>query len=465
LILFWIDDGLIKMSVEDKEKGDVSPDEVRKRILDMVDEYHAASKKVLPPSKVPASGKLFDSAELKNLVEASLEGWWTDGKWCARLEDQLKEHLGVKFALLVNSGSSANLLAFKALTSVKLKERRIMPGDEVITVAAGFPTTVNPIIDCGAIPVFVDIDVPTYNANVEQVEKAITPKTKAVFLAHTLGNPFNLEKIGALCEEHGLWLIEDNCDALGSKYGGKYTGTFSDISTSSFYPAHHITTAEGGAVFTDDPLLNRIMRSIRDWGRDCWCGTGQDNACGKRFSWQLGKLPFGYDHKFTFSEIGYNLKMTDLQAAIGVAQMDKLDGFTRTRDVNFRYLMEKMQKFDKFFILPENETGSEPSWFGFILSIREGTIERTELMQYLNDNGVGTRLLFGGNLTKQPYFVDYDIEYRQVGDLKNTDFVMENSFWVGLCQLLTKEHIDYMVGVFEKFLSDKSGKADDDGKV
>jgi len=427
-------------------------EDVKNKILELVKEYYYKTYKKLPYNKVPVSGKVYDEKELQNIVEAALEGWWTEGKWCSIFEEKLKNFLNIDFALLINSGSSANFIAIKTLTSIKLGDRRIRPNDEVITVAAGFPTTVNPIIEIGATPVFVDVELGTYNAIVEQIQEVVSSKTKAIFLAHTLGNPFDVKAIKEICEDYNLWLIEDNCDALGSKYNGQYTGTFGDLATLSFYPAHHITTAEGGAVLTNDPQLYQIARSIRDWGRDCWCPTGKDNTCGRRFSWQLGKLPYGYDHKYIYSEIGYNLKMTDLQAAIGVAQMDKLEYFTKKRKENFKYLYSKMKEFGDYFILPKATKNSDPSWFGFLLTIKDNKINRTKFMLYLNDNGIGTRLLFGGNLTKQPYFIDYDIKYRQVGDLKNTDVVMNNTFWIGVYPALGKEHLDYVYEVFKKYL-------------
>jgi len=426
---------------------------VKKEILKLVEKYYKLTKKDLPFNKVPASGKVYDEKELQNIVEAALEGWWTEGRWCNLLEEKLKDFLKINYVLLVNSGSSANLIALKTLTSIKLKDRRIKPGDEVITVAAGFPTTVNPIIEIGAIPVFVDINLETYNAIVEEIERAINSKTKAIVLAHTLGNPFDLKEIKDLCEKHDLWLIEDNCDSLGSKYNEKYTGTFGDLATLSFYPAHHITTAEGGAVLTNNCELYKIARSIRDWGRDCWCPTGKDNTCRKRFEWKLGKLPYGYDHKYIYSEIGYNLKMTDLQAAIGVAQVDKLKFFIEKRKKNFNYLYSKLKEFEEYFILPKATKNSEPSWFGFPLTIRDKNVDRKDLLMYLNRNGIGTRLLFGGNLTKQPYFIDYEIPYKIVSELKNTDIVMENTFWLGIYPALDEKHFDYVYTKIKEYLS------------
>ena len=327
-------------------------------------------------------------------------------------------------------------------------------GDEIITLAAGFPTTINPIMQNGCVPVFVDVEIGTYNIDIEQLKKAISSKTKAVILAHTLGNPFNINAVKRICEDHGLWLIEDNCDALGSKYNGRYTGTFGDLSTLSFYPAHHITTAEGGAVITNNPQLANIVRSLRDWGRHCWCATGKDNSCKKRFEWQLGALPHGYDHKYIYGEIGYNLKISDLHSAIGVAQMDKLPGFIAKRKENFAYLYSKFKEFEEYFILPKATKNSEPSWFGFLLSIRNSKLDREELLRYLAGHKVGTRLLFGGNLIRQPYIAENDtLEYRVVGDLKNTDKIMKNTFWLGVYPEITLEKIDKMHKLIGDFLS------------
>lgn len=427
-------------------------EEIKNQILELVKKYYDETKTDLPLNKVPVSGKVYDEKELQNLVEASLEGWWTEGKYSTLFEEKLKQFLGVKYAILVNSGSSANLVAIKTLTSIKLKDRRLKQGDEIITVAAGFPTTVNPILEIGAVPVFVDVDLETYDANIEQIKKAINPKTKAIILAHTLGNPFNLNEIKKLCDEHNLWLIEDNCDALGSKYNNQYTGTFGDISTISFYPAHHITTAEGGVVLTNNAWLNKIAKSIRDWGRDCWCPTGKDNTCGKRFAWKLGDLPFGYDHKYIYSETGFNLKMTDLQASIGCAQIEKLEHFIEKRKSNFTYLYNKLKEFEDKLILPKATENSDPSWFGFIITIKDKSIDRTEFLKYLNEKGVATRLLFAGNITKQPYFINNEIEYKQIGDLKNTDIVMNNSFWIGIYPNLSEKHLDYVYEIFKGYL-------------
>lgn len=424
------------------------------KILDMIKEYYEDNKKELPRDKVLVSGKVYDSEELKNIVKCALEGWWTEGRWNEEFENGLKEYLGVKCVITVNSGSSANLVALKALTSVKLKDKRIKRGDEVITISCTFPTTLNPIIEIGAVPVFVDVGIGTYNAKINEIEKAIGEKTKAIFLPHTLGNPFDIGKVKELCKKHNLWLIEDNCDALGSKYKGKFTGTFGDFATLSFYPAHQITTAEGGAVLTNNPELYKIAKSMRDWGRDCWCRTGKENSCGKRFSWELGELPYGYDHKYIYSEIGYNLKMTDLQAAIGVAQLDKLDGFIEKRKENFRYLMHRLKAFWDYFIFPIEEKDSESCWFGFPLTIKNNKINREEFLKFLNERGVATRLLFAGNITKQPYFLDYGIKHRKVSELKNSDIVMKNTFWIGVYPGLEKEHIDFIYETFEEYIMD-----------
>ncbi|MDD5181721.1 MAG: lipopolysaccharide biosynthesis protein RfbH [Candidatus Nanoarchaeia archaeon] len=427
-------------------------DKLKKEIFEKVKEYYKSylSKK---PEGVPVSGKKFDEKEVISIVDAALDGWWTEGRVTEAFEKKLNAFLGTKHTLVVNSGSSANLLAFAALTSAKLKERRIKPGDEVITVAAGFPTTINPIILYGCVPVFCDVDLETYNINIEQFKKAISPKTKAVFLAHTLGNPFNLEEIKKACQKHNLWLIEDACDALGAKYKGKPVGTFGDIATFSFYPAHQITMGEGGAIVTDNALLARILKSLKDWGRDCFCKTGQDNACGKRFSWQLGNLPYGYDHKYTYSEMGYNLKNTDLNVAIGLAQMDKLDDFVKARKRNFEMLSQKMKKYSDYFMLPKPTKDSEPSWFGFLMTLTDKCrFTRRDLLEYLDKNRIGTRLLFGGNITKQPYFVDNNIKYRVVGDFTNSNRIMNDSFWIGVCPAISEKDIDYVIAKIGAFI-------------
>jgi CDP-6-deoxy-D-xylo-4-hexulose-3-dehydrase len=382
------------------------------------------------------------SLELKNMVEASLDGWLTTGRFNEQFEKKLASFLGIKCLLTVNSGSSANLIAFSTLTSPKLKERAIQKGDEVITVAAGFPTTVNPIIQFGAIPIFIDVKIPTYNIDESLVEEAITNKTKAIMLAHTLGNPFNLKKIKEICDKYNLWLIEDSCDALGSKFNNQNVGTFGDLATLSFYPAHHITMGEGGAVFTNSKKLERIAESFRDWGRDCYCEPGKDNTCNKRFDWQLGDLPFGYDHKYTYSHLGYNMKITDMQAACGLAQLESLEKFIKKRKENFDFLCKNLKDLEEFLILPEPEKNSEPSWFGFPLSLKKNNqYNRNDLIKYLDANKIGTRLLFSGNLTKQPYMKN--INFKVHGNLTNTDFIMENTFWIGLYPGLSIKHLEY----------------------
>ena len=402
-------------------------------------------------SAVPPSGKLLDSEELRLMVEASLDGWLTAGRFNNEFEKRLASYLGVKHVMTVNSGSSANLVAFSALTSPRLGDRAIRPGDEVIGVAAGFPTTVNPIIQFGAVPVFVDIDIPTYNIDPEKIEAAISPRTKAIMLAHTLGNPFNLGVVTALCRKHGLWLIEDCCDALGSTYDGRKVGTFGDIGTLSFYPAHHITMGEGGAVFTNNDQLRTIAESFRDWGRDCYCGPGKDNTCGKRFCQRLGTLPAGYDHKYTYSHLGYNLKITDMQAACGLAQLAKVERFVRKRRENFAWLYERLKPCEEFLILPEATPGSDPSWFGFPITLRENApIERTELLTYLDQEKVGTRLLFAGNLTRQPYMQGRN--YRVSGELTQSDVVMNRTFWIGVQPALGLQQMDWAATCIERYL-------------
>ena len=428
--------------------------QIRQQIAQLVDEY-AAIKYIPKPfvpgtTVVPPSGKVLDAAELKSMVEASLDGWLTTGRFNEAFEKRLAEYLGVKFLITTNSGSSANLLAFTTLTSPKLGDRAIKPGDEVIGVAAGFPTTVNPILQFGAVPVFVDIDLASHNIDAEKIEAAISPKTKAIMLAHSLGNPFNIKVVMEICRKHGLWLIEDNCDALGSRYNGQLTGTFGDIGTLSFYPAHHITMGEGGAVFTNNHELKLIAESFRDWGRDCYCAPGKDNTCGKRFCWKLGDLPEGYDHKYTYSHLGYNLKITDMQAAYGLAQMDKLDSFVQARKDNFAYLRNRLSSCEEFLILPEATPNSDPSWFGFLMTIRpESDVRRVDLIDYLDQNKIGTRLLFAGNLTRQPYMLGRN--FRISGDLTNTDLVMNNSFWVGVYPGLTEEMLSFIADKIESF--------------
>lgn len=433
---------------------------LREQITDLVDQYAAIAQKPMPfvpgISVVPPSGKLIDAEELKLMVEASLDGWLTTGRFNEQFETGLAEFLGVKYLITVNSGSSANLVAFNALTSPKLGERAIKQGDEVIGVAAGFPTTVNPIIQFGAVPVFVDVELGTYNIDASKVEAAITSKTKAIMLAHTLGNPYNLDLITALCKKHNLWLVEDCCDALGSTYRGQLVGTFGDIGTLSFYPAHHITMGEGGAVFTNNPELKAIAESFRDWGRDCYCPPGKDNTCGKRFCWKLGDLPEGYDHKYTYSHLGYNLKITDMQAACGLAQLRKAPRFIEQRKQNFAFILEGLSDCEEFLILPQATKHSEPSWFGFPITLRENTpVSRVDLLTYLDQNKVGTRLLFAGNLTRQPYMNGKN--YRVSGHLTNTDFVMKNTFWIGVQPSLTRQMTDFSIAKIKSFLGVKFG--------
>ena len=431
------------------------PLEIRQQIAKLVDEYAAikyepkafeAGKTIIPPS-----GKVLDAAELKNMVDASLDGWLTTGRFNEAFEKRLAEYLGVKFLITTNSGSSANLLAFTALTSPRLGARAIKPGDEVIGVAAGFPTTVNPILQFGAVPVFVDIELTTHNIDASKIEAAISPKTKAIMLAHSLGNPFNIKVVKEICQKYNLWLVEDNCDALGSRYEGKLTGTFGDIGTLSFYPAHHITMGEGGAVFTNNPELKLIAESFRDWGRDCYCAPGKDNTCGKRFCWKLGTLPEGYDHKYTYAHLGYNLKITDMQAACALAQMDKLDSFVQARKDNYAYLSNRLSSCEEFLILPEATPNSDPSWFGFLMTIRpKANINRVDLLNYLDQNKIGTRLLFAGNLTRQPYMIGRN--YRISGELTNTDKVMNDSFWIGVYPGLTEQMLDFAATKIETYL-------------
>ncbi|CAG2148868.1 lipopolysaccharide biosynthesis protein RfbH [Cupriavidus numazuensis] len=431
-----------------------SPDAIRREIADLVQQYadivYAPTPFIPGETPVPVSGKVIGAAELKNMVDASLDGWLTTGRFNAMFEERLARYIGVKHLITVNSGSSANLVAFSTLTSPKLGERAIRQGDEVIGVAAGFPTTVNPIIQFGAVPVFVDVDLATHNIDAGKIEAAISPKTKAIMLAHSLGNPFNLEVITALCKKYGLWLIEDCCDALGATYRGQMVGTFGDIGTLSFYPAHHITMGEGGAVFTNSAELKQIAESFRDWGRDCYCPPGKDNTCNKRFCWKLGDLPEGYDHKYTYSHLGYNLKISDMQAACALAQLDRLDDFIASRRANFDYLRERLKSCEEFLHLPEATPGSNPSWFGFPLVLKDSAnTRRVDLLSYLDQNKIGTRLLFAGNLTRQPYMAGRN--YRVSGELVNTDIVMNQTFWLGVYPGLSTEHLDFIVTKLETF--------------
>ncbi len=425
-------------------------EEILKAVADYCDAYHNQKPPFEPGQRISYASRVYDSAEMVNLVDSALEFWLTAGRYTDKFEKGLADYLGVKYCALVNSGSSANLLAFMTLTSPLLGERAVKPGDEVITVAAGFPTTVTPMIQYGAVPVFVDVTIPQYNIDVAALEQAVSGKTKAVMLAHTLGNPFDIKAVKALCDKYGLWLIEDNCDALGSRYTleGRegFTGTFGDLGTSSFYPPHHMTMGEGGAVYTDNPLLSKIMRSMRDWGRDCVCASGQDNLCGHRFDRQYGELPFGYDHKYVYSHFGYNLKATDLQAAVGCAQLEKFPGFVEKRRHNFDRLRAALEGAAGKLILPEPCENSRPSWFGFLLTCAEG-VDRKKVVPYIEAHGVQTRMLFAGNLTKHPCFDEMrkaGSGYRIAGELTNTDRIMNDTFWVGVYPGMTDEMIDYM---------------------
>ena len=432
-----------------------TPESLRGQIAALVQQFadltYAPKPFVPGESPVPVSGKVIGAKELQLMVEASLDGWLTTGRFNAEFEVRLAKYLGVQHLITVNSGSSANLVAFSTLTSPRLGDRAIKPGDEVIGVAAGFPTTVNPILQFGAVPVFVDVDLATHNIDASLIEAAISPKTKAIMLAHSLGNPFNLDVVTALCKKHGLWLVEDCCDALGATYDGKLVGTFGDIGTLSFYPAHHITMGEGGAVFTNSAELKLIAESFRDWGRDCYCPPGKDNTCNKRFCWKLGQLPEGYDHKYTYSHLGYNLKISDMQAACALAQLDRLDEFIATRRANFTYLKARLQSCSEFLHLPEAAAKSNPSWFGFPLIVKaDSGVKRSDLINYLDQNKIATRLLFAGNLTKQPYMIGR--KFRVSGALTNTDVVMNQTFWLGTFPGLTEAHLDYIAEKLETFL-------------
>ncbi|MEG9437692.1 lipopolysaccharide biosynthesis protein RfbH [Edaphobacter sp. HDX4] len=431
---------------------------LREQIRELVTQYHAEAfpkgEFVGGNTAVPVSGKVFDAEDIQHAVDASLDFWLTTGRFADQFEREFARMMGVRDARLVNSGSSANLVALSALTSPSLGDRALKPGDEVITVAAGFPTTVNPAIQNNLTPVFVDVQLDTYDIDCSQLESAVSEKTRAVMIAHTLGNPFDLDAVTAFCKKHDLWLVEDCCDAVGATYRGRGVGTFGDISTVSFYPAHHITTGEGGAVMTQKPALTKLIESFRDWGRDCWCAPGKDNTCGKRFEWELGELPCGYDHKYIYSHIGYNLKLSDMQAAVGVSQLKKLPGFIAARRENFKRLYEGLSPLQEFFSLPKATPGSDPSWFGFPIAVKpEGGLKRDQVIRALDQRKIGTRLLFAGNLLRQPAYLN--AKYRKIGDLPNTDYVMNNVFWIGVYPGLTEEMIDFIIQSFHEIADDR----------
>ncbi|KPQ39979.1 MAG: CDP-6-deoxy-D-xylo-4-hexulose-3-dehydrase RfbH [Phormidium sp. OSCR] len=432
----------------------VNNQNLRAEILSLVKKFHErefSNPEFIPgQTPIPVSGKVFDAEELSYLVDASLDFWLTTGRYAEQFEREFADFFSLRHALLCNSGSSANLLALSALTSPELGERRLKPGDEIITVAAGFPTTINPAIQNQLVPVFLDIELGTYNVDVSQLEEAISERTKGIILAHTLGNPFNLEAVKKIADKYQLWLIEDNCDALGSQYNQQLTGTFGDLSTLSFYPAHHITMGEGGCVLTNSAKLKVLVESFRDWGRSCWCPPGQDNTCGKRFGWQLGELPPGYDHKYIYSHVGYNLKLTDMQAAVGLAQLKKLPSFITARKQNWHHLRQGLHDLQDLFVLPEATQNSNPSWFGFPISVRNtAPFSRRDLISHLEHRRIATRLLFGGNILRQPAYTD--LNYRIVGELKNTDFVMNQTFWIGVYPGLNSQMLDYVVESFYDF--------------
>ena len=436
--------------------------DLRREILRLVEEYHDAAFPAKPfvPGETPVlvSGRVFDADDIRHLVDSSLDFWLTTGRYAHQFEVEFARTLGVRHAVLCNSGSSANLLAVSALTSETLGDDRLTPGDEVITLAAGFPTTINPILQNRLVPVFVDVRLGTYDASTQALERAIGPRTGAIMLPHTLGNPFDVDGVSELCKRHNLWLIEDNCDAVGSTYRGKMTGSFGDIATVSFYPAHHITMGEGGCVLTGEPRLKTLIESFRDWGRDCWCATGKDNTCGKRFDWQLGELPQGYDHKYIYSHIGYNLKVTDMQAAVGVAQLKKLPAFIERRKHNWRQLSLGLQHLEEFLVLPRATASSDPSWFGFPLTVRPGApFSRSELVHCLESGRIGTRLLFGGNLVRQPAY--RDVTYRISGTLENTDTVMRDTFWIGVYPGITDVMSAYVVDRIDTFVRERAAVA------
>ncbi|KQN16778.1 lipopolysaccharide biosynthesis protein RfbH [Sphingomonas sp. Leaf30] len=440
------------------QAADCDEPQLRQTILDLVGQYarafHAPKPFVRGESPVPVSGKVYGEADMRSLVDSALDFWLTTGRFNETFEAKLAARLGVKHALTTNSGSSANLLALSTLTSHYLRSDALKPGDEVITVATGFPTTVNPSLQYGLTPVFVDVDIPTYNVKPEMIEAAVSDRTRAIMIAHTLGNPFDIGEVMRVAEKYGLFVIEDTCDALGATYNGQHVGTFGDIGTLSFYPAHHITMGEGGAVFTNKPRLKRVIESMRDWGRDCWCAPGMDNTCGKRFARKLGDLPFGYDHKYTYGHCGYNLKITDMQAAIGVTQLDRVDEFIAARRRNFDLLTQALKPLEDVLILPKATPNSDPSWFGYAITIRpESGLLRDELTQYLDAHRIGTRLLFGGNLLRQPYMKGRP--HRVVGELTNADLVTENTFWIGLYPGLTEDHIAFATDTIHAFVAGK----------
>lgn len=435
-----------------------SPSLIKNVIFGKIKELFALESKkqefIPGKTRINCSGRVYDEKEVISLVDSALEFWLTSGRFATEFENNLCRFLNVKYSLLVNSGSSANLLAVSALTSPELGRRRLLPGDEVITVAVAFPTTVNPILQNQLIPVFIDVKVPSYNIDIQMLKKAVSRKTKAIFVAHTLGNPFDLDAVMRIAKKYNLFVIEDACDALGSRYQGSYVGTFGDIGTFSFYPAHHITMGEGGALVTNDSRLKTIIQSFRDWGRACWCEPGMDNCCGRRFSWKLGSLPHGYDHKYTYSHIGYNLKATDLQAAIGVEQLKKLPGFIAKRDRNFKLLYAGLNKYLDCLILPEAAADASPSWFGFLISVRKGAgFTKNELVKYLEENKIATRMLFAGNIVRQPAYKSS--RCRIAGSLKNTDFIMRNTFWIGVYPGINEAMIDYILSVFDNFFKNR----------
>jgi len=437
------------------------PEIIRDEIMTLVEEYydlqHSDRTFTAASKAAPVSGRVYDATDMKSLVDAALDFWLTTGRFNEAFEKRLAARVGARYAMTLNSGSSANLVATLAMTSPLVRDRRLQPGDEVITAAAGFPTTVNPTIVAGLTPVFVDLDIPTYNVLPEAVEAAITDRTRAIMVAHTLGNPFRADRLAEIAERHGLFLIEDCCDALGATIGGRHVGTFGDVGTLSFYPAHHITMGEGGAVYTSDPALRRAMEAFRDWGRDCYCAPGCDNTCNRRFDWQLGELPYGYDHKYTYSHLGFNLKITDMQASVGLAQLDHLEGFIAARRRNFDRMKAGLKSLEEFFVLPEATEGTEPSWFGFLLTVREGApFTRDQIVQHLEARRIGTRLLFGGNLTRQPYMRGRN--FRISGELTNSDRIMRQSFWIGVYPGLADGAIDYVVETITSFCREGAGR-------